>query len=104
MNKTIVIDIDGFLLEEKPTFERSLAKPLDGAIKLTRDLIKQGYFIILWTARGWAEYHMTANQLAQYGICYHSILMGKPAALVFADDRSVKTIDELREKLGLNNV
>lgn len=104
MTKTIVIDIDGFLLEEKPTFERSLAKPLVGAIDLTRDLLTNGYIVILWTARSWAEYEMTKKQLYNFGFSYNELLMGKPATLVFADDRSVKTIDELREKLGLDNV
>ena len=104
MNKMVVIDIDGFLLEEKSTFERALAKPLAGASELTKDLNENGYIIILWTARGWAEYAMTIEQLNNYNIRYDQLLMGKPAALVFADDRSVKKIDELREKLGLNNV
>lgn len=101
-NKTILLDIDGFLLEEKPTFEKCLAKPLQDAVELTNDLVKNGYIVILWTARGWAEYKMTKHQLASHGFYYDELLMGKPIALVYADDKSVKTIQELREKLGLD--
>lgn len=104
MNKTVVIDIDGFLLEEKPTFERILARPLKGAVELIKELYEKEYTVILWTARGWAEYEMTKKQLNDYDIYYSVLLMGKPIALVYADDRSVKTIDELRQRLGLNNV
>jgi hydroxymethylpyrimidine pyrophosphatase-like HAD family hydrolase len=102
MNKTILLDIDGFLLEEKPTFEKCLAKPLKDAAKLTEDLTFSGYTVILWTARGWAEYKMTVQQLNDYGFRYNELLMGKPIALIYADDKSVKTIQELREKLNLN--
>ena len=101
-NKTVLLDIDGFLFEEKPTFERTFATPLKDAVEITRLLDNNGYTVILWTARGWAEYKMTKHQLDSYGFRYHELLMGKPIALVYADDKSVKTIQELREKLDLD--
>lgn len=101
-NKTVILDLDGFLFEEKPTFERCLAKPLKDAKYLTHKLFSLEYNVIIWTARGWAEYEMTKKQLDDYNIYYSELIMGKPIAIVFGDDRSVKTIQELKDKLEIN--
>ncbi|HEC64010.1 MAG TPA: hypothetical protein ENI23_01810 [bacterium] len=86
----IVIDIDGTICEEKPTFERVLAKPLNGAISSIKTLKDQGHFIILYTARGWAEYEMTYLWLTNRGIPFDVLLMGKPIYDVWIDDRAIK--------------
>lgn len=87
---TVKIDIDGVLVTEKPTFERSLAQPIDGAKKTLKELKALGYTIILETARGWAEYAMTVDQLMRYNFEYDLLLMGKPIADVTIDDRAIK--------------
>ncbi len=101
IEKTIVIDIDGVILEEKPTFERSLAYPIEGVAKKLQTLYDQGYYIILFTSRGWAEFWMTEKQLADWGIVYNQLIMGKPIAKYYVDDRGLSSLEELCKKLEI---
>lgn len=87
--KTLRIDIDGVLFEELPTFERTLAKPLEGYKTINR-LKDLGYTIVLETARGWSEYRMTVDQLARYNIRYDQLIMGKFPSDYAIDDRGIK--------------
>lgn len=87
--KTLRIDIDGVIFEELPTFERSLAMPLEGYKTINR-LKDLGYTIVLETARGWSEYRMTVDQLARYNIRYDQLIMGKYPADFAIDDRAIK--------------
>lgn len=87
--KTLRIDIDGVIFEELPTFERSLAKPLEGYKTINR-LKDLGYTIVLETARSWSEYRMTVDQLAKYNIRYDQLIMGKFPSDYSIDDRAIK--------------
>jgi hypothetical protein len=95
----IVIDIDGVIFEEMPTFERSLAKIKLGAPEKIQQLVAEGHTVILHTARGWAEYEMTVAQLKEAEIPYHSLVMGKPIADILVDDRAVTSVEEIYDKL-----
>lgn len=88
--KTLVIDLDGTVCEEKPTFEKSLAKPIKDAVKTLRDLYWKGWRIIIYTARGWAEYEMTRDWLSKNDILYDQLIMGKPIYTYWIDDRAIK--------------
>ena len=100
----IVIDIDGTICEEMSTFERALAKPKKGAIISVRKLKNQGHFIILYTARGWAEYEMTHFWLTNCGIPFDVLLMGKPIYDIWIDDRALEFTnwDDINERLRDN--
>ncbi len=89
-DKTILIDIDGTICTEERTFERPLAKPLQNAKEKVNALYDAGHTIIFWTARGWEQYKITAKWLQDNGFKYHQILMGKPQATIFIDDRARK--------------
>ncbi len=86
--KTIFIDIDGTICTEERTFERSLAKPIPGAKEKINAMYNAGNTIIFWTARGWEQYKITEKWLKDHGFLYHQILMGKPQASIFIDDRA----------------
>lgn len=88
--KTVVIDIDGTICEEMPTFERPLAQILPGARATINSWHQQGVFIILFTTRNWSEYAMTANWLQKEGVEYDLLLCGKPLADLWIDDRAIK--------------
>ena len=96
-NKVLAIDIDGTICTEERTFERPLAKPIDGAIDMLRKLKENGNVIILWTARGWEQYKITKKWLDDHGFNYDQLLMGKPIVDLFIDDRA-------RQFTGWNNV
>jgi hypothetical protein len=86
----LIIDMDGVLCTEETTFERSLAAPLPGARAAMEMLKAQGHDLIIHTARGWAEYRMTKEWLAQHAIPYDQLLMGKPIVNHLIDDRAIQ--------------
>ena len=88
--KTIMVDMDGVLSTEERVFDRPLAKPLDGAKEALAKLKAAGHTIVIYTARGWAEYNVTKAWLDQNGMTYDAIHMGKPIAHVWIDDRAIR--------------
>ncbi len=87
-SKVIFIDIDGTVCTEEKTFERPLAKPLPGAKETIDRWYDEGNTIIFWTSRGWEQYRITKDWLDRNGFRYHQLIMGKPIASVFIDDRA----------------
>jgi ribonucleotide monophosphatase NagD (HAD superfamily) len=87
-DKVLAIDIDGTICTEERTFERPLAKPLEGALDALKMLKSNGNTIILWTGRGWEQYKVTKQWLDDHGFPYDQILMGKPVVNIFIDDRA----------------
>ena len=87
-SKVIAIDIDGTICSEERTFERSLARPLPGALEALKMLKENGNTIILWTGRGWEQYKITKQWLDDHGFMYDQIIMGKPIVNIFIDDRA----------------
>lgn len=92
--KTVVVDMDGVICEERPTFERSLAPAVFGARERVDELRKAGYRIIIHTARSWSELAITEEWLYEHGIVYDQLVMGKPVADILVDDRAVVSLDE----------
>lgn len=84
-----VVDMDGVICDERPTFERSLAKPLPGAKAGMQALRDLGYWVIVHTARGWPELLQTMTWLREHDIAYDQLVMGKPNAELVIDDRAV---------------
>ncbi len=86
----IALDLDGTICEEKQTFSRPLAKLLPGAAESVAHLKAQGHRVILYTARGWAEYEVAKQWLADNKVAHDELLMGKPIVDAFIDDRAVR--------------
>lgn len=87
---TLVVDLDGVICEERPTFERALAKPLPAAVIAMCNFHKLGYTIIIYTGRGWAEYNMTRDWLNRNCIPFDQLIMGKPIGDYWIDDRAIE--------------
>lgn len=92
--KTVVVDMDGVICEERPTFERSMAPAVPGARRRLDELRSSGYRIIIHTARSWSELAMTEEWLRDRGIAYDQLVMGKPVADIIVDDRAVTSLEE----------
>ena len=88
--KTIMIDLDGVICTEERTFERPLAKPVDGAREALRQLRAAGHTVVIYTARNWPEYRVTKQWLDDHGFDYDGLHMGKPVAEVWIDDRAIR--------------
>lgn len=89
----IIIDIDGTICKELPTFERGLAIPQLGAVESINKLYDSGETIIFYSSRGWSEYKMTKDWLDRFGFKYHQLLLGKPIGKVWIDDRAISHKD-----------
>lgn len=84
-------DIDGTLCT-KSDGNYKHAKPLYNRIKKVNLLYEKLNTIKLFTARGartgidWTEF--TKQQLSEWGVLYHELVMGKPHADIFIDDKA----------------
>jgi CMP-N-acetylneuraminic acid synthetase len=89
--KTFVFDIDGVIATITPGNDYSLAGPLADNIRRINRLHDAGNTIILFTARGsatginWSE--VTHRQMAEWGVRHHRLMLGKPAADHYVDDK-----------------
>jgi ribonucleotide monophosphatase NagD (HAD superfamily) len=99
---SIMVDLDGVVSTEERVFDRPLAKLIPGAREALRALKDAGHTIVIYTARGWAEYNYTKAWLDQHDVPYDAIQMGKPIAHVWIDDRAIRfrkweqALEELR--------
>lgn len=89
---TYCFDIDGTLCEQEKS-DYTLAKPFRSRIDRVNRLFDEGHRIVLFTARGsksgidWRG--STLVQLSQWGLRYHELILGKPHADVYVDDKAV---------------
>ncbi|WP_417746078.1 cytidylyltransferase domain-containing protein [Rosistilla oblonga] len=89
--KTFVFDIDGVIASITPGNDYNMAMPIVDHIAAINRLYDNGNRIILMTARGfltgidWKE--VTTRQMSQWGVRYHELRFGKPAADYYIDDR-----------------
>jgi hypothetical protein len=104
-----VVDIDGTIctLPRKLNGETdySTCKPLSKQISKFNKLHKDGHTIIYFTARGMGRtnnnrtkaydlfYDLTKNQLSQWDVKFHDLLLGKPAADLYIDDKAINIKD-----------
>ena len=85
-------DIDGTLCSARGS-DYVNAEPYASRIARVNALYEQGHTILIFTARGassgldWRDF--TARQLSEWGIRYHELILGKPHADVFVDDKAV---------------
>ena len=101
-DKTFCFDIDGVLGEKADIkdMDGSYANntPNEPIIKLCNRLYENGNKIVLHTARGsgngvnWSQ--ITKAQLEKWGVKYHQLTFGKPAADYYVDDKAM-TLDML---------
>lgn len=96
-------DIDGTICTNTDgAYER--AEPWPHRISEINTLYEQGQVIKMFTARGsstgidWRE--LTERQLSLWGVKYHELILGKPHADIFIDDKGINDAVwfEAREK------
>ena len=93
-NKVFCIDIDGTICTENVKYED--AKPIDKVIDKINNLYNNN-IINLYTARGassgidWRT--LTEKQLIDWGVKYHKLIMGKPFADYYIDNKATDVFD-----------
>ena len=76
------------------------SSPNEEMIKAINTLYDAGHYIVMFTARGtvtgidWRA--VTQNQLQKWGLRYHELYLGKPAADYYIDDKMI-SLPELME-------
>jgi CMP-N-acetylneuraminic acid synthetase len=92
-NLTFAFDIDGVLATPTRNMDYAKAEPMEHNIALVNALFERGNTIRLYTARGsetgidWKS--LTKEQMFRWGVHYHELYVGKPAADFYIDDRMV---------------
>ncbi len=88
---TFVVDVDGVVASLVPGNDYAKAEPLIATIAAINKLHARGHRIIMFTARGsatgidWSK--TTRAQLERWGLRFHDLQFGKPAADYYIDDR-----------------
>ena len=102
---TYVFDIDGTICTKVEDGDYSSSKPLADRIEIVNKLYNEGHVIIFQTARGMGRYNnnfekassrfyeFTVKQLNDWGVKYHQIFLGKPAADIYVDDKGIRDLD-----------
>jgi len=106
--KTYCIDIDGVIAEMNgvcKTCKYESSTPMKENIEKINKLYDDGHYIKYFTARGMGTYNDDANlanarwreltelQLRIWNCKYHELIMGKPSADYYIDDKAVNSND-----------
>lgn len=71
--------------------------PCQDVIEKVNNLYEEGHHIKLFTGRGsWDNYdwrEFTERQLKAWSVKYHELILGKPHADIFIDDKAINTAD-----------
>jgi hypothetical protein len=90
---TFAFDLDGVIAGLVPGNEYARAEALPIGVAAVNALHRAGNRIVIYTARGsatgreWTE--LTLAQLKRWGVRYHELRFGKPAADYYVDDRMI---------------
>ena len=99
-----VFDIDGTICTlSDGKYENS--QPIHTRINEINNLYDKGHYIIFYTARGMGRYNnnlylahenfydFTFNQLNNWGVKFHKLILGKPSGDIYIDDKGIKDVD-----------
>lgn len=105
---TYCIDIDNTICYTKDR-DYTNSKPILSRIDHINHLYDNGSIIKYFTARGMGRfndsrkrasnefYKLTQNQLASWGCKYHSLILGKPSADFYIDDKNLNFLEFFHE-------
>ncbi len=97
MSKVFCVDIDGVIATITENNQYDLAHPIESVIQAINALYDQGHHIVLFTARGYVtgiDWSATTQaQMQAWGVQYHELKFGKPAADYYIDDKLI-SIDQ----------
>jgi len=88
----VIVDVDDTICEGD-TYETAV--PIRKNIEKINGLYMEGHEVIYWTARGtlmegnW--FHITHEQLVDWGCLFHELRMNKPVFDIFIDDKAINS-------------
>ena len=111
MLKTYCVDIDGTICSPTVGRDYHKATPWKDRISKINKLYDEGNTIIYFTARGMGRFagdpdaatkaaailtDLTKDQLKSWGCKYHTLILGKPHADYFIDDKGINSDEFFR--------
>jgi len=99
---TLIVDCDGVIADKTYGGDYHKAPPLTYGVEQVNKLYDMGFTITLYTARycdrakgnlhlqyerGYKEW---TDWLSKYGVKYHHAFMGKPAGVMYIDDKAAR--------------
>lgn len=105
MSKVYVIDIDDTICKRLNGSDYEASIPIMNRISQINKLYDDGNIIKYFTARGMGRYNddvrlakskfydITEIQLKAWGCKYHKLILGKPSADYYIDDKAIKDYD-----------
>lgn len=100
MSKKYCFDLDGTLCTNTEG-DYEVALPFGTRISCVNRLFEEGNEITIFTARGsetgidWYEF--TETQLTSWGVKYNRLILGKPFAHQYIDDRAISDTDFFKD-------
>lgn len=99
----ICVDFDNTLTTSIPSdwsVDGHDAKPDEAMIEAVTNAWKDGYTIIIWTARRWCEAPNIVGSLVSWQVPYHGLRCEKGAATKYVDDKAGDTVESFLEEYG----
>lgn len=109
MTLTYCIDIDKTICYSKQSGDYFNSIPINSRIQHINNLYDNGNIIKYFTARGMGRfkdnaqksydmfYELTKNQLISWGCKYHILILGKPSADFYIDDKNINIMEFFNE-------
>lgn len=107
---TYIFDLDNTLCKTSGSnYLQSI--PIKDRIEFVNKLFRKGNKVIIYTARGMGSscnnqieavqkyYSLTEQQLKDWGLEYHSLILGKPSGDFYIDDKGINDEDFFRTNL-----
>jgi len=107
---TYVFDLDNTLCRTTGG-DYPNSEPIKERIEFVNQLYRQGCIVTIYTARGMGSssnnqieaikkyYSLTEKQLKDWGLEYHSLILGKPSGDFYIDDKGINDEDFFRTNL-----
>ena len=93
-------DIDGTICTNTDG-DYEIAEPYYEVIQKVNELYDAGHTIYYMTARGFTTkidwFSFTEKQLNEWGACYNQLILGKPTADLYVDDKAINVRDWKKE-------
>ncbi len=87
--RTLSIDIDGVLAQARADLDYARCEPVPGAVAALRRLREEGWVLVLHTGRHFNRLRETVDWLRRHGFVYDHLVLGKPVARFYIDDRGI---------------
>ena len=106
-----VFDIDGTICDKNKNDDYNKSYPFLERIRKVNKLYDEGNYIVFFTARGMGRhnnnpmlairdfYSLTQQQLQEWGVKYHQLILGKPSGDLYVDDKGIKDGDFFANEL-----